>query len=44
MTPAYGAREASVLPIRFEGVGFAAGATRILDGINLDLVPAGQPC
>src|SRR5262245_59375129 len=39
--PAYGAPEASVLPIRFTGVDFAAGATRILDGINLDLAPGG---
>jgi tungstate transport system ATP-binding protein len=41
MAPAYGAPEASALPIRFEGVGFAVGATRILDGINLELAHGG---
>jgi tungstate transport system ATP-binding protein len=41
MVPANGSPGASVLPIRFKGVGFVAGATRILDGINLDLAPGG---
>jgi tungstate transport system ATP-binding protein len=35
----FAARDASVLPIRFEAVSFVAGATRILHGVDVRLMP-----